>query len=134
MINNFDIRTDIREVRNSLGLCPQHDVLFDELTVEEHLRFFCLVKLTNELVIVLPNLTFAYLTFSVSQSWRVKSKEKVNLIQFLQMKGYPNAESEINRMLGALNLEPKRNAMSKELSGGMKRRLSVSFLTEVNIS
>lgn len=31
-------------VRGSLGLCPQHDILFDELTVEEHLDFFCKLK------------------------------------------------------------------------------------------
>jgi len=27
-------------IRRSLGLCPQHDVLFDNMTVEEHLRFY----------------------------------------------------------------------------------------------
>ena len=26
------------------GLCPQHDVLFDQLTVEEHLSFFAKLK------------------------------------------------------------------------------------------
>ena len=31
-------------MRGSLGLCPQHDILFDELTVEEHLDFFCKLK------------------------------------------------------------------------------------------
>jgi len=43
-INNYDICTDIDSVRSSLGICPQHDVLFDELTVEEHIKFFCLMK------------------------------------------------------------------------------------------
>ena len=27
-------------IRKSLGLCPQHDVLFDHMTVEEHLYFY----------------------------------------------------------------------------------------------
>lgn len=31
-------------VRGSMGLCPQYDVLFDEMTVEEHLKFFCGLK------------------------------------------------------------------------------------------
>eukprot|EP00039_Didymoeca_costata_P018298 m.332943 g.332943 ORF g.332943 m.332943 type:complete len:1731 (+) comp17035_c0_seq1:282-5474(+) len=39
-----DIRTDTSGAQNSLGICPQHDVLFDNLTVEEHLRFFCRLK------------------------------------------------------------------------------------------
>ncbi|KAH3872038.1 phospholipid-transporting ATPase ABCA3-like isoform X2 [Dreissena polymorpha] len=43
-VNGFDIRQDIANVRSSLGLCPQHDVLFDTLTVEEHLTFFARLK------------------------------------------------------------------------------------------
>ena len=39
-MNGFDIRHDIDKVRTSLGLCPQHNVLYDDLTVEEHLIFF----------------------------------------------------------------------------------------------
>ncbi|XP_059176011.1 phospholipid-transporting ATPase ABCA3-like [Physella acuta] len=44
LINGFDIRREISEVRSSLGLCPQHDILFDNLTVEEHMIFFGLLK------------------------------------------------------------------------------------------
>ncbi|EGD73013.1 ATP-binding cassette [Salpingoeca rosetta] len=44
IVNGHDIRTDINGVRRSLGICPQHDVLFDTLTVEEHLAFFCKLK------------------------------------------------------------------------------------------
>ncbi|CAL1544560.1 unnamed protein product [Lymnaea stagnalis] len=44
MINGYDIRGEISEVRSSLGLCPQHDVLFDNLTVEEHVIFFGMLK------------------------------------------------------------------------------------------
>ncbi|XP_039428807.1 phospholipid-transporting ATPase ABCA3-like [Culex pipiens pallens] len=43
-LSGHDIRTDIEGVRQSLGLCPQHNVLFDELTVSEHLRFFARLK------------------------------------------------------------------------------------------
>ena len=28
------------EIRRMTGVCPQHDVLFDQLTPREHLRFF----------------------------------------------------------------------------------------------
>ena len=44
VVNGYDIRTDIESVRTSLGLCPQHDILFDELTVSEHLTFFAKVR------------------------------------------------------------------------------------------
>lgn len=43
IVNGYDIREDIASVRSSLGLCPQHDVLFDTMTVEEHLIFFAKV-------------------------------------------------------------------------------------------
>jgi hypothetical protein len=33
-----------RSVRDSMGVCPQHDVLFPELTVEEHLQLFAALK------------------------------------------------------------------------------------------
>lgn len=38
------ILTDIDEIRKSLGMCPQHNVLFDNLTVAEHLWFFARLK------------------------------------------------------------------------------------------
>lgn len=44
LVNGYNIRTDIDAVRSSLGLCPQHDILFDNLTVEEHLEFFASLK------------------------------------------------------------------------------------------
>ncbi|KAG8188878.1 hypothetical protein JTE90_018283 [Oedothorax gibbosus] len=43
-VNGYDIREEIGNVHSNLGICPQHDVLFDELTVEEHLYFFCKLK------------------------------------------------------------------------------------------
>lgn len=48
IVNGYDIREDISNVRSSLGLCPQHDVLFDTMTVEEHLTFFAKVRTTRE--------------------------------------------------------------------------------------
>lgn len=43
-LNGHDIRTNIEGVRQSMGLCPQHNVLFDEMTVSEHLKFFGRLK------------------------------------------------------------------------------------------
>ena len=43
IIRGHDIRKEMSEVQSSLGLCPQHDILFDSLTVEEHVIFFGLV-------------------------------------------------------------------------------------------
>ena len=43
-INGHNILTDMGFIRESLGLCPQHNVLFDRLTVKEHLDFFNSLK------------------------------------------------------------------------------------------
>lgn len=85
VINGKDIRHDINGVRSSLGLCPQHNILFDELTAQEHIIFFSRLKgLNNDAV-----------------------------------------GREVEKYLKLIDLEPKRNAKSKTLSGGMKRKLAV---------
>ncbi len=35
---------DMDEIRKMTGICPQHDVLFDELTATEHLQFFARIR------------------------------------------------------------------------------------------
>uniref|UniRef100_A0A3Q1K4G3 ABC transporter domain-containing protein n=1 Tax=Anabas testudineus TaxID=64144 RepID=A0A3Q1K4G3_ANATE len=44
LINGYDIHTDIDSIRKYLGMCPQHNVLFNELTVEEHIYFYARLK------------------------------------------------------------------------------------------
>lgn len=43
-INGFDITTELNEARKSIGICPQSDILFNDLTVREHIIFFCKLK------------------------------------------------------------------------------------------
>lgn len=42
-VNGKNIRTQTDEIRKNMGLCPQQNLLFPDLTVEEHLRFFAKV-------------------------------------------------------------------------------------------
>ena len=39
-----DVRTQMPEIRALAGVCPQHDLLFDVLSVQEHLRLFGQIK------------------------------------------------------------------------------------------
>uniref|UniRef100_A0A8C2TX46 ATP binding cassette subfamily A member 13 n=1 Tax=Coturnix japonica TaxID=93934 RepID=A0A8C2TX46_COTJA len=51
LINGKDIQTDLAAIRSELGVCPQYDVLFNILTVREHLLLYGSVKApgwTNE--------------------------------------------------------------------------------------
>ena len=46
-INGYNITNEMDLIRQSLGICPQHNVLFDRLTVTEHLAFFALLKVNR---------------------------------------------------------------------------------------
>jgi len=84
LINGLDIVEETKAARKFIGFCPQHNLLFDDLTVFEHLKFFA--KLKNNF-----------------------------------------DASEIDSMLDVINLADKKHALSKTLSGGMKRKLSVAI-------
>nr|XP_055034932.1 phospholipid-transporting ATPase ABCA1b [Misgurnus anguillicaudatus] len=43
-----DIRSELSSIRQSLGVCPQHNVLFSMLTVEEHIWFYARLKGLSE--------------------------------------------------------------------------------------
>ena len=51
--NSYNILTPegLDQFRKVLGICPQHDVLFNELTVEEHLEMFCVFKSIDKILI-----------------------------------------------------------------------------------
>ena len=43
-ISGLSIRTGMREIRKIIGVCPQHDVLWAELTVLEHLMLYARLR------------------------------------------------------------------------------------------
>uniref|UniRef100_A0A0U9HSY5 Putative ABCA protein n=1 Tax=Chrysomela populi TaxID=154003 RepID=A0A0U9HSY5_CHRPP len=46
LIFGYDVRDpdDMDQIRRMTGVCPQHDILFDNLSPREHLQFFAAVK------------------------------------------------------------------------------------------
>ncbi|KAM6962503.1 phospholipid-transporting ATPase ABCA1 [Aplochiton taeniatus] len=86
-IKGMDIRTDMDIIRKTLGVCPQHNILFDILTVEEHVWFYG------------------------------------------RLKGLCGAEvrKEMDSLLEDVGLLQKRHEQTRNLSGGMKRKLSVAI-------
>ncbi|EQC35872.1 hypothetical protein SDRG_06622 [Saprolegnia diclina VS20] len=44
MLRGLSLRRDMQSIRNSIGMCPQHDVLYDDLTVLEHMLFYAAIK------------------------------------------------------------------------------------------
>ncbi|UYV67345.1 ABCA1 [Cordylochernes scorpioides] len=86
-IYGADIQMDMDIIRHSLGTCPQHNVLFDYLTVMEHLWFYA------------------------------------------SLKGLPKNEvlREAQEIIEDIGLANKKNELSKNLSGGMQRKLSIAI-------
>nr|XP_041566914.1 phospholipid-transporting ATPase ABCA7 isoform X2 [Taeniopygia guttata] len=86
-ILGWDIRSDIDSIRKSMGMCPQHNVLFDILTVEEHIWFYGRLK--------------------------GRSEQQV--------------QEEMEQLLQDTGLPHKRREQTRNLSGGMQRKLSVAI-------
>ncbi|XP_070588323.1 glucosylceramide transporter ABCA12 [Erythrolamprus reginae] len=84
-----DIRTDQDFIRKNMGICMQHNVLFDYLTTKEHLLLYGYIKVPH---------------------W---SKEEL--------------QEEIDRLLKETGLYNHRHKLTGSLSGGMKRKLSISI-------
>ncbi|CAN0021601.1 unnamed protein product [Pylaiella littoralis] len=82
-----DVNTDMVNIRNSLGVCPQHDILYPDLTVREHLRMYAVLK-------------------AVPSS---------------------DLKHAITATLNDVGLTEKENELTKTLSGGQKRKLSVGI-------
>jgi ABC-type multidrug transport system ATPase subunit len=47
-INGKELNSNLNQIRSDMGWCPQHNILFSKLTVEEHLRFFARLKQLND--------------------------------------------------------------------------------------
>ncbi|KAJ1344845.1 hypothetical protein BSLG_000360 [Batrachochytrium salamandrivorans] len=83
----FNIKTDTSHVYRNIGICPQFDILWEELTVSEHLYFYARLK-------------------GVPKN---REKEAVDIaIRNVALIGF-------------------ENRLSKGLSGGEKRRLSIAI-------
>jgi len=91
LVAGKDIRTQQGQIRKNLGVCLQHDCLFPQLTVREHVAFFARIK----------------------GAFAEMSRDEAN--------------AHIDQSIADVALTEKRNTLSKNLSGGMKRKLSVAI-------
>ena len=85
IVNGQSVPKDMDDIYKSLGFCPQHDILWDELTIAEHLLFYC------------------------------------------RLRGIKNEKEEVESLTRKVNLHGIPNKKVNELSGGMKRRLSLAI-------
>ena len=81
----YDVRHESEKIQKLLGICPQFDILWDDLTIREH------------------------------------------LLLFLRLKNARICKEELGSIMNEVGLLPFQHKLVKELSGGMKRRLSVAI-------
>lgn len=86
-IKGFDIIRQQDQVYQHVGICPQHEILWPNLTCEEHLLFYARLK-----------------------GVEIRDEREV-VVQCLEQ----------------VELLPERRKLSKQLSGGQKRRLSIAI-------
>ncbi|KAF8939132.1 ATP-binding cassette sub- A member 1 [Haplosporangium gracile] len=66
----LSMNSEMAEIRSMMGVCPQHDILFDDLTAEEHIRLYAGLK--NVPKEEIPRLTEERL--NAVRLWNVKDK------------------------------------------------------------
>ncbi|CAG8532061.1 7256_t:CDS:10 [Ambispora leptoticha] len=86
-VAGYDIQTDMAKVYTEIGVCPQYDLLWSDLTIEEHLLFYARLR-------------------GVS----------------------PKMEKQaVEHALEQVELTKLKTRLTKSLSGGEKRRLSIAI-------
>merc|ERR1712023_422437 len=89
IVSGFDLRKELKLIYDVMGICPQFDITWPDLNIEDHLYFYARLKgLSKEI-----------------------EKEAVN--KLIEEVGLTDAA--------------KLKKKSKELSGGMRRRLSLAM-------
>ncbi len=86
-LEGLEIFENQDKFRENLGVCPQHNVLFDYLTVREHLELYAAFKgVSNQII-----------------------------------------KKKVDKMLYEIELVDNQHQLSKTLSGGQRRKLSVAI-------
>ena len=91
-VGGYDVNRQTKQARRSLALCPQENVLYNELNCYQHLKLYAVLK---------------------NHPWN-------------------DIDHEVQKILGLIGLIDKRLALSTELSGGMKRKLSLGIAMVAN--
>ncbi|CAF4744310.1 unnamed protein product [Rotaria sp. Silwood1] len=87
ILQGLDHRIHIQKTRKMIGFCPQYDILYDKLSVQEHLELLAQIRHLDRTTI----------------------------------------NKSIDTILDLIGLTNDRRTLSKDLSGGMKRRLSIGI-------
>lgn len=105
------MNTQAEIARSHIGLCPQHNVLFDELTVREHLQFFSRLKGLSGIEL------------------KADTEELIKKLELEAKVGYNLHNRDLSFYIFFLTsyFKLQGDYPSSGLSGGQKRRLCVGI-------
>uniref|UniRef100_T1JE66 ABC transporter domain-containing protein n=1 Tax=Strigamia maritima TaxID=126957 RepID=T1JE66_STRMM len=143
-VNGYDVRTQINDARNNIGLCPQSNMLFDKLTVKEHLKFFGKVHspislkidsskgLKREIISLLWQLQLDNKKNTLAMNLSGGMKRKLNL--GIALIGEPKVVI-LDEPTSGMDPEARREIwdLLKELRGGRCIVLSTHFMDEADV-
>lgn len=98
-IGGLDLVNDMDEIRKHVGVCPQNDVLWPTLSVREHLLFYA----------------------------RLKGVAAADVCAYFHAYFTLQEEATVDSCIRDIGLVDSGHLLAKELSGGMKRRLSIGI-------
>lgn len=107
-LNGLDIDEDMSDIQQSIGVCPQHDILWENLTAMDHMLLVAAFKGLSGNNLFSP----LYMDASTDQA-----AAKSPLFKSIQ------------NVLGQVQLLDRCKDFASTYSGGMRRRLSVALST-----
>jgi ABC-type multidrug transport system ATPase subunit len=118
-VNGYDIRTNMDDIHLSMGLCPQFDILFGDLTCREHLLFYARIK----------GVPISQERQHVEELLRAVGLDggTLNRKSPLAMCFGDTELKSIDSCLQPIGFTVYSSPLAGSLSGGMKRRLSIAI-------
>jgi ATP-binding cassette subfamily A (ABC1) protein 3 len=107
LIDGLSVKDDLTGTRKILGICPQHNVLYPELTVEEHINLYQSIK-------GVATASAKYGRNAGTRHGQASDDAAVRAASFYEC-------------IEEVGLSEKLHERSHALSGGMKRKLSVAI-------
>ena len=129
VVHGISVRSDPDAVRALLGVCPQHDILYGELTAHEHMRLFANLRpplATNSgsgTKAVEPEGDTKGSDEEADESGGKRAGRQGSATGGLAT----DVDARIAELLEGVKLAPVAHRQAHTYSGGMKRRLSVAL-------
>lgn len=120
LVGGYDVAHQADLVQQAIGICPQFDILWDDLTVNEHLRFYFRMKgnrRQDDIVAggILP-----------IDDYDGEAPEVPNLLEDAAQMKKP-LHVRVSDLADLVGLSEHLNKTAKSLSGGNRRKLSIAI-------